>query len=581
MGNENGTRLMELAVAMIGPAEAAEMLDIVDAALHPREGGTPVLKRLRDGSHSTAFTSLALHVSRLVREIERGSSAACSAPRVRTLLNLRERVVLRALAGTAPGSGDGDAGATAAQVPMTIEEGIHRVYQVSVGRAPGAEEIGIWKTNFSHGLPFHEFLLLMCTGPEAKARTAGMVLLGGRSDGECVQLAYEIIMGRGAAAIEIEHWMERLETGSATRAELVASLFETSLRVQADLAGATVHDGLTCLIMGTGRLLTADQWRRQAEDMQGAPAPEPDRRYAHRFPIRREPGVLVSALCSLYRGGDFIEQFMDNLTSQSCFDDYAELVIVDADSPEDEYETIKRYLAKHKNINYMRMNYRLGIYDAWNVAAKAARGEYLTNTNLDDLRRHDSLEIQAGVLDNLPFVDVVYQDLYYSFDPRLSFAGIAAFGQETTLPVITPHNMIRFNSPHNAPMWRKRLHDELGYFDVRYRSAGDHEFWMRCLAAGKQFYKTNDPHVAYYQNPKGLSTRPDTRGVVEAMEIHKTYCRKIIPAEAVMPTGLFRDLVGASAAGFRKPTRDRFAMAQAALRDLARTGKFGAAGGVA
>jgi glycosyltransferase involved in cell wall biosynthesis len=291
--------------------------------------------------------------------------------------------------------------------------------------------------------------------------------------------------------------------------------------------------------------------------------------------------VLVSALCSLYRGGDFIEQFMDNITSQSCFRDYAELVIVDADSPEDEYETIKRYLAKFKNINYLRMNYRIGIYDAWNVAAKAARGEYLTNTNLDDLRRRDSLEIQAGVLDNLPFVDVVYQDLYYSFDPRLPFEQVAAFGHETTLPPITAHNMIRFNSPHNAPMWRKSLHDELGWFDTRYRSAGDHEFWMRCLAAGKRFYKTNDPHVVYYQNPKGLSTRPDTRGVVEAMDIHKTYCRKIIPRETTMGTDEFRALVGreGGAAAFRAPTRDRYAMAQDALRDLARTGKY--AGGAA
>jgi len=228
----------------------------------------------------------------------------------------------------------------------------------------------------------------------------------------------------------------------------------------------------------------------------------------------------------------------------------------------------------------MRMNYRIGIYDAWNVGAKAARGEYLTNVNLDDLRRNDSLERQAAVLDNLPFVDVTYQDLYYTFDPRLSFDEIAAFGHETNLPIITPYNLMRFNSPHNAPMWRKSLHDELGYFNTHYKSAGDYEFWMRCLAAGKCFYKLNDPHVVYYQNPNGLSTRPDTRGVVEAKEIHKTYGRKLVSENLVMPFEQFcsEKLLSVPAA-LDDGKHDRYAQAQRALRNAARRNKYAAVDG--
>jgi glycosyltransferase involved in cell wall biosynthesis len=230
--------------------------------------------------------------------------------------------------------------------------------------------------------------------------------------------------------------------------------------------------------MGTTTTVTALDWERQARKFLETPPVQPSPRSVRNFKIKKEPRVVVSDLASMYRGGDFIEQFMDNITSQDGFDDYCELVIVDADSPEDEYKTIKRYLARHKNINYIRCNYRIGIYDAWNVAAKAARGQYLTNTNMDDLRRHDSFMVQAAMLDNLSFVDVVYQDLYYTFDPRLSFEEIVPFGLRTTLPVITPHNLIKFNSPHNAPMWRKCLHEDLGYFDTHYKSAGDYEFWM-------------------------------------------------------------------------------------------------------
>jgi hypothetical protein len=61
---------------------------------------------------------------------------------------------------------------------------------------------------------------------------------------------------------------------------------------------------------------------------------------------------------------------------------------------------------------------------------------------LDDLRRSDSIELQAALLDQNADVDVVYQDVYYSFDANLSFDAVAAHGFKTELPIITPHNML-------------------------------------------------------------------------------------------------------------------------------------------
>jgi hypothetical protein len=66
-------------------------------------------------------------------------------------------------------------------------------------------------------------------------------------------------------------------------------------------------------------------------------------------------------------------------------------------------------------------------------------------------------------------------------------------------------------------MWRKSLHDELGLFDEDFETAGDYEFWLRCAAAEKKFYKIKDPIVAYYYSPDGLSTRPNGSGIAEAL----------------------------------------------------------------
>jgi hypothetical protein len=209
----------------------------------------------------------------------------------------------------------------------------------------------------------------------------------------------------------------------------------------------------------------------------------------------------------------------------------------------------------------------------------AARGEYITNANVDDMRRDDSFELQAATLESLPFVDIVYQDFYYSFDPTLTFEQVAAFGFKSDLPIIDATNMLQFNSPHNAPMWRKNIHRELGTFDTRFKSAGDYEFWLRCLAAGKQFYKLNDPHVVYFQNPKGLSTSMDSAGRQEARSILRTYGKRLVPRNITMP---FPEFCLAEVSDLPLDAddgqRDKYRFVQAALRQAARSAKYSSSG---
>jgi len=85
--------------------------------------------------------------------------------------------------------------------------------------------------------------------------------------------------------------------------------------------------------------------------------------------------------------------------------------------------------------------------------------------------------------------------------------------------------MMRGNLPHNNPMWRKSLHAEYGYFDEKYRSAGDWDFWLRCAFGGAQFIKHPEILGVYYFNPTGLSTNPDYNSwkKKDEFEIFKKY----------------------------------------------------------
>ena len=56
------------------------------------------------------------------------------------------------------------------------------------------------------------------------------------------------------------------------------------------------------------------------------------------------------------------------------------------------------------------------------------------------------------------------------------------------------------------------MHDRYGYFDRKYRSAGDWEMWLRAASQGSIYKKINGPLGLYYFNPTGISTNPDNFG---------------------------------------------------------------------
>jgi len=547
------------------------------------KGRRSLILQMTDSANSNASKSIALFINKSWRMWSEGSPLE-SVAALKDLLWLGDR--LRSLAHDSVESRelgvDAEQSLTAPERSLAsrrdyVQDGIALVYELCVGRCPAQDEIQIWSKHLEDGMSFPHFLCLMHGSAESQSHRESQTLLPELSDGTFIQLLYEVFHSRGCTASEIAYWQRALASGVAGRSDVLRNMFGAYAKaaIESEAESFPANDPHSCHVMGAGQYVTLGDWKAKEKEI-AAKGQEPDNAPVphSRFHIRRDPALLVTAIASLYRGGKFIEQFMDNITTQTCFRDYCELVIVDAGSPENEFDVIDRFCRQHKNIRYQRVKHRIGIYEAWNIALKLARGEYLTNTNLDDLRRSDSLELQAAVLDNLSFVDVVYQDFYYSFDPRLTFQEIARFGYKSNLPIITAHNMMNFNSPHNAPMWRKRLHDAHGLFDASYRSAGDYEFWMRCLAAKRVFYKINDPHVVYYQNPEGLSTRRDTRGVDEAKRILKTYARRLISDDVITPLERFIRAVSPDFVVDHSFGDSRYRCVQSALRDTATKFKY-------
>lgn len=462
----------------------------------------------------------------------------------------------------------------------SIALAISRLYENVLGRESTANEVQEWLSLLANGLEFHQLVLLLLARPvhSPQASREHPSILPDLSNGQFLQRVYKFTNGKVCSSAEVENLTSCLEAKILTREYVLAQVFTDA--IQEDQDNCTLNSKQSsCRIMGTLKHLTEVEWRTRCLTTSAESFETPLSPYLHKFNITKEGRPLVSAIASIYRGGAFIEQFMENMTNQTIFQDCCELIIVNANSPDNEYKIIERYISRGHNIKYIAINHRINIYESWNIAIRSAGGEYITNTNVDDLRRQDSLERQAGALDNLDFADVIYQDFYYTLDAFLSFEEIELLGFKSNLPIITPHNLMQFNSPHNAPMWRKKLHDELGYFDTKFFSAGDYDFWLRCLSAGKIFFKLNDPHIAYYHNPFGLSTRADTAGVSETRVIKKNHLHLVAPESMTMPIRDFCNLLP-----YKDPQScvndpyNRYQHCQHALRELAAKAKIAAKG---
>jgi glycosyltransferase involved in cell wall biosynthesis len=239
----------------------------------------------------------------------------------------------------------------------------------------------------------------------------------------------------------------------------------------------------------------------------------------------------VSLIASVFNGDKFLNKYIKNIIALDNFENM-ELILVDANSCNPLKKKLEVYLETYPNIKVVTLKTTNTIYESWNLAIEMASGEYLTNVNVDDLRLKSAVKAQATFLDENHQVDVIYGNYIYSFKPNTSIEAALKLNISTNLPALTTHNLLEFNSPHCAPMWRKSLHLEIGHFDESFKSAGDWEFWLRAAKAEKKFACLKDPIAIYYWNPKGISTSPTSAGVSEQWEIRKRY-RQLLIDESV------------------------------------------------
>lgn len=240
--------------------------------------------------------------------------------------------------------------------------------------------------------------------------------------------------------------------------------------------------------------------------------------------VSLEAKPRVSIITSVFKGDQFIEGFLRNITEQTIFEQ-CELLLINANSPGNEEPVIRKYMERYPNIIYIKLKRDPGLYGVWNKGIRFSLADFITNANLDDRRSRDSLELQAQALEAHPEVDLVYANIAMTYHVNDTFENHHAVGICNAAD-FSLKNM-KCCMPGPAPMWRKSMHDVAGVFDEWFKSAGDYELWCRAASRGCKFLKIPGVLCLYYNNPNGLSTDPTGKtnklNDTETALIHKNY----------------------------------------------------------
>ncbi len=221
---------------------------------------------------------------------------------------------------------------------------------------------------------------------------------------------------------------------------------------------------------------------------------------------------IISAIVSTYNAARFIRGCIENLEVQTIAKEM-EIVIVNSGSEEDEETIVRDLRKKYDNIKYIKTKDRETVYQAWNRGIKASSGKYVTNANTDDRRYVDSIENLVNVLEENPELVLAYGDFDVT-DTENCTPENANILEKMVYPAYKRGTLLSSCYPGPMPVWRKGIHDEFGYFNESFVSAGDREFWCRISQKYPMLHVKKHMGV-YYRNPEGIANSNKRNGIVQ------------------------------------------------------------------
>ena len=198
----------------------------------------------------------------------------------------------------------------------------------------------------------------------------------------------------------------------------------------------------------------------------------------------------LAVLVSCYNSGDWLENRLKNLLA-STVASRMEIICVNANSPDKRDDEIP----KNFPVTYHKLEDRISVYEAWNYAIERSSSTYITNANTDDLVAPHCYEVLMSILDD--GADYAYPSWYTTHIPNLVWGDHDGKVDPSGDPGQYCGDLSKSGVGH-FPMWRRSLHDKLGYFKPEFNALGDAEFWARAYYLAKAKFVWYPEMLAIY-----------------------------------------------------------------------------------
>lgn len=187
-----------------------------------------------------------------------------------------------------------------------------------------------------------------------------------------------------------------------------------------------------------------------------------------------EYSIKITVITSLFNCLKYLQGYFDAveriINKTEC-----EFLLLHNAPTDAELMVINSNIYDKKWFKHIIVENREGLYSTWNRGINIARGIYCAIWNVDDIRFPDSLKNQADWLDHhsscgLVVGDILSTDIYGS-------EGKKYYNNKPKLV----HPLERYRSCIITcfPMWRKSIHEKIGFFDEQFICAGDFDFQIR------------------------------------------------------------------------------------------------------
>lgn len=197
----------------------------------------------------------------------------------------------------------------------------------------------------------------------------------------------------------------------------------------------------------------------------------------------------ISIITASYNCGSKLQRTIDSVLNQD-FTDF-EFLIIDAGSTDSTAEIIKQ--TKDRRLTFISEPDK-GVYDAMNKGIKLAKGEFLFFLGVGDEILPKALTAVQPFLAVKARTSVIYGNVLYKgnqYDGQFSKTKIC-----------------RRNICHQAMFFQKNVFDQLGNYDLQYKTLADWEFNLRCFGSKKVCLTFIPVTVAYFEEG-GMSSGGD------------------------------------------------------------------------